>query len=291
MKQAGMEDLIEQITDEIIRRLGLPGEAQQCACHATVVESCPDRVRFIIECGADRVGLPPGAGAAHSELAQYIDHTLLKPDATRDEIAKLCREAAEYRFAAVCVNPSYVHYAARLLRGTPVAVASVVGFPLGATLPDVKGYETRRALYDGAREIDMVINVGALKSGDDGLVKRDIEAVVAPCHEADAITKVIIETSLLTNDEKVKACLLAKEAGADFVKTSTGFSSGGATPEDVALMRRVVGRELGVKASGGIRDTETARKMIEAGATRIGASASVKIVGASPAKQPVAGNY
>ncbi|MBI1745799.1 MAG: deoxyribose-phosphate aldolase [Acidobacteria bacterium] len=211
-------------------------------------------------------------------MAQYIDHTILKPEASLEDVSKLCREAMENQFAAVCVNPSYVRHAARMVCGTSVAVASVVGFPLGATLPDVKAYETRRVIGDGAREVDMVINVGALKSLDDDLLRRDLQAVVEACRDYEVLSKVIIETALLTDDEKVKACLLAKAAGADYVKTSTGFSSGGATPEDVALMRRVVGKEIGVKASGGIRDRATAQKMIEAGATRIGASASVKIV-------------
>lgn len=279
MQTTELEQLIEQITDEIVRRFGvLPQDNASCRCHTVAVNTCPDRLRFIIECGADRVGLPSGATGVSSELAQYIDHTILKPDASLDDVTTLCREAVEHHFAAVCVNPSYVRQAARLVCGSSVAVASVVGFPLGATLPDVKAYETRRVIGDGAREIDMVVNVGALKSLDDDLVRRDIQAVVDACREYGALCKVIIETSLLTDDEKVKACLLAKEAGADYVKTSTGFSTGGATPEDVALMRRVVGKELGVKASGGIRDIATAQKMIEAGASRIGASASVKIV-------------
>ena len=278
MERAVLEQLIEQVTDEIVRRFGvLPPDGSACRCHAVADVNCPDRVRFIIECGADRVGLAPGA-AVGRELSQYIDHTILKPEATIEEVTKLCREAVEYHFAAVCVNPSYVRHAARLVCGSEVVVASVVGFPLGATLPDVKAYEARRVICDGAREVDMVINVGALKSQDDDRVRRDIHAVVEACRDGGAICKVIIETSLLTDDEKVRACLLAKEACADYVKTSTGFSTGGATPEDVALMRRVVGSDIGIKASGGIRDRATAEKMIAAGATRIGASASVKIV-------------
>ncbi|MBI3940442.1 MAG: deoxyribose-phosphate aldolase [Acidobacteria bacterium] len=214
----------------------------------------------------------------HAELAPFIDHTLLKPDATEPQIRKLCEEARQFGFASVCINPTWVSRASTLLKGTAVAVCSVVGFPLGATTTDVKAFEARRAIFDGAREIDMVINVGALKSGYDSLVRNDIESVVTACHEQGAITKVILEATLLGNEEKVKACTLAKETGADFVKTSTGFAAGGATVEDVALMRRVVGREMGVKAAGGIKDSEITRRMIEAGASRIGASAGVKIV-------------
>ncbi|MEQ1896295.1 MAG: deoxyribose-phosphate aldolase [Vicinamibacterales bacterium] len=207
-----------------------------------------------------------------------IDHTLLKPDASRAEVETLCREAAQFGFATVCVNPTWVAACARLLRGTPVKVTSVVGFPLGATTPDVKNYETRRALFDGAGEIDMVINVGALKSGDLRMVERDIEAVAGPCREAGAVSKVIIEAALLTDEEKITACTLAKAAGADYVKTSTGFGPGGATVADVALMRRVVGDAMGVKAAGGVRDLESVKAMVAAGATRIGASAGVRIV-------------
>ena len=213
-----------------------------------------------------------------TNIAKIIDHTLLKPEATRDQIVQLCREAREYGFAAVCVNPSYVKLAAELLRGSSVKVCSVVGFPLGATLPEVKAYEARRAIEEGAAEIDMVINIGALKSGDLELVKRDIASVVDVCHARGALCKVIIEAALLTDEEKVLACQLAKAAGADYVKTSTGFGPGGATVQDVALMRRTVGPEMGVKAAGGIRSYEAAKSMVEAGATRIGASAGVKIV-------------
>ena len=213
-----------------------------------------------------------------TDIAKLIDHTLLKPEATRDQIVQLCREAREYGFAAVCVNPCYVKLAAELLRGSSVKVCSVVGFPLGATLPEVKAYEARRAIEEGAAEIDMVINIGALKSGDLELVKRDIASVVDVCHARGALCKVIIEAALLTDEEKVLACQLAKAAGADYVKTSTGFGPGGATVRDVALMRRTVGPEMGVKAAGGIRSYEAAKSMVEAGATRIGASAGVKIV-------------
>ncbi|MBM3821183.1 MAG: deoxyribose-phosphate aldolase, partial [Acidimicrobiia bacterium] len=207
-----------------------------------------------------------------------IDHTLLKPDAARTDIETLCREAAQYAFASVCVNPTWVALCARLLAGTSVKVCSVAGFPLGATTADVKHYETRRAIFDGAVEIDMVINVGALKSGDLRVVERDIEAVTAPCRDGNAISKVIIEAALLTDEEKITACTIAKTAGADFVKTSTGFGPGGATAADVALMRRVVGPDIGVKAAGGVRDLEGLKAMVAAGATRVGASAGVRIV-------------
>src|SRR5215467_5841486 len=217
-----------------------------------------------------------------------IDHTLLKPDATRADIEKLCREAAQFHFATVCVNPCWVALAAHLLRGSGVGVCSVVGFPLGATTADVKHYETRRAIFDGATEIDMVINIGALKSGDLQTVERDIAAVVSPCREAKVVSKVILEVALLTDDEKIAGSTLAKAAGADFVKTSTGFASGGATAADVALMRRVVGAEMGVKAAGGVRDYEGLKAMVAAGATRVGASAGVKIVQESKGETPTA---
>ncbi len=207
-----------------------------------------------------------------------IDHTLLAPDATRAQIEQLCREAAEFRFATVCVNPTWVALVTGLLKTTSVAVCSVVGFPFGATTDDVKAYETRRAIFDGAREIDMVINVGALKSGDFRRVERDVLAVTGPCRECGVVSKVIIETVFLTDDEKVAACTLARAAGADFVKTSTGFGPGGATVADVALMRRAVGPDIGVKAAGGIHNLEDLKAMIAAGATRVGASAGVKIL-------------
>lgn len=209
---------------------------------------------------------------------KYFDHTILKPEATKADVEKICREALEYSFASVCVNEFYTPYVAELLQGSDVKVCTVVGFPLGMTSTKVKCFETGCAVHEGASEIDMVINVGALKDKDYEFVKRDIAEVKAACG-GQAILKVIIETCLLTDEEKVKACELAKEAGADFVKTSTGFSAGGATAEDVALMRSVVGDTLGVKASGGIRDRETAMKMIEAGASRLGTSATVAIAG------------
>ncbi|WP_284140443.1 deoxyribose-phosphate aldolase [Virgibacillus sp. LDC-1] len=210
-------------------------------------------------------------------LAKYIDHTLLKPEATKDQIEKLAVEAKEHSFASVCVNPHWVSRCAEILQGTDVKVCTVIGFPLGATTTETKVYETKQAIQNGATEVDMVINVGELKSGNDAFVKQDIEAVVKEA-KGKALTKVIIETALLTDEEKVRVCKLAKEAGADFVKTSTGFSSGGATVADITLMRQTVGPEMGVKASGGVRDFETTKAMIDAGATRIGASAGIDIV-------------
>ena len=207
-----------------------------------------------------------------------IDHTLLKPEATYAQIAQLCDEARQYGFASVCVNATHVKRCAERLAGSPVKVCAVVGFPLGATVPEVKAYEAQQAIEDGATEIDMVINVGALKSKDNDLVARDIGAVVRTARASGALVKVIIEAALLTDEEKATACQLAKEAGADFVKTSTGFGPGGATARDVELMRRVVGPTMGIKAAGGIRTREDAEKMVAAGATRIGTSASVKIV-------------
>lgn len=214
-----------------------------------------------------------------AEIARLIDHTLLKPAATSDQIAQLCDEAKTYRFASVCVNPTYVKQCATLLADVPdVAVCTVIGFPLGATLPAVKAFEAEQAIADGATEVDMVINIGALKSGNFPLVCEDIERVVQAAHAHGAICKVILETGLLTDAEKTHACELAKAAGADFVKTSTGFGPGGATVDDIALMRRVVGPSMGVKASGGVRTLADAQAMIDAGATRIGASAGVQIV-------------
>ena len=284
MQPQDVQRLIQIIVDELAAAQAAPAPAR-CACHAVTYECCPDRLAGVLEAGATRLGLHAAGGAA-GEVAAMIDHTLLKPDATRGEIEALCREAAEYRFATVCVNPTWVALCARLLRGAGVAVTSVVGFPLGATTPDVKHYETRRAIFDGAREIDMVINVGALKSGDLRLVERDIEAVAGPCREAGAVSKVIIEAALLADEEKITACTLAKAAGADYVKTSTGFGPGGATAADVALMRRTVGEAMGVKAAGGVRDLEGLRAMVAAGATRIGASAGVRIVQESRGHQP-----
>lgn len=209
-------------------------------------------------------------------LANYIDHTILKPDTMKSQVEKICEEARAHGFFSVCVNPIHVKLCKEKLVGSAVKVCSVIGFPLGANLTSTKVFETEQAIIDGADEIDMVINIGALKDKNDDFVRSDIEKVAKAC-EDKALLKVIIETCLLTEEEKIRACQLAKEAGADFVKTSTGFSSGGATAEDVSLMKKTVGKEMGVKASGGVRDQSTAEKMIESGATRIGASASVAI--------------
>ncbi len=211
-------------------------------------------------------------------LAGMIDHTLLRPEATPDEVKQLCKEALQYHFAAVCVNPSHVIQCAMALRNSGVAVCTVVGFPLGATTSLAKAFEAEEAAREGAREIDMVINVGLLKACADRRVEDDIRTVCNAAHRRQAICKVILETALLTEEEKKRACLLAKKAGADFVKTSTGFSKAGATAADVGLMRSIVGKEMGVKAAGGIRTREDALKMVAAGASRIGASASIKLV-------------
>ncbi len=272
------ESLVDQITDEIVLKLGLGPQVSGYNCRTVCIERQADQVRFFVECGADRIGAFAENPKSDNGLGKYIDHTLLKPTATKDEIESLCREADEYGFASVCVNPTWVSFAARLLKLSSAKVCTVAGFPLGATPHDVKTYEARRSLFSGAREIDMVINIGALKGGEDDTVFREISDVSRACHEADSICKVIIETAFLSQDEKVKACVLAKRAGADFVKTSTGFGPGGATVEDVALMRQVVGPDIGVKAAGGIKDGAATQEMIAAGATRIGASAGVKIL-------------
>lgn len=247
-----MDELIERVERELAAIPGLPAGA--------------------------RLPNPPAPPASDSDIAGYIDHTLLKPEATPAQIERLCQEAAQYRFASVCVNPTFVPLCVRLLHGTPVAVCTVIGFPLGATTTKTKIFEATQAVGNGAREVDMVLPIGRLKAGEYGEVADDIRQVAEAAHAGGALLKVIIETSLLTDAEKVAACLLSARAGADFVKTSTGFSGGGATVEDVALMRRVVGPEVGVKASGGVRSLADARAMIAAGATRIGASAGVAIV-------------
>ena len=273
MRWSDLQRIIaEEVSAALARR-----RSHTCECHAVLYDCCPNRVRGVIDAGASRLGLYAGAKVP-SEVASLIDHTLLKPDATRQEIEKLCHEAREFGFATVCINPHWVSPAARLLRGSSTGVCTVVGFPLGATTSDVKQYETRRVIYDGAREVDMVINIGALKSGDLAAVERDVASVVSACKDCGVLSKVIIEAALLTDDEKVTACVLSKAAGADYVKTSTGFGPGGATVADVALMRRVVGPEIGVKAAGGVRDYEALKNLVTAGATRIGASAGVKIV-------------
>ncbi len=280
-----VEKIVEIVTREVLIALAeqeqrAQGE-QQCTTECAegmCVQMCFDRVGQVIRAGAERLTTGLGAVPPEQRLAAMIDHTMLKPDVTPDQIAQLCYEARKHRFASVCINPTHVKLCVELLKGSPVKVCTVIGFPLGATAPEVKAFETQNAINEGATEIDMVINIGALKANDHDQVARDIRGVVNTAHPRGALVKVILETALLNREEKIAACLLSKEAGADFVKTSTGFSGGGATVEDVALMRRVVGPVMGVKASGGVRDYEDARKMVEAGATRIGASAGVKII-------------
>ncbi len=284
-----IERIVELITRQVLlalaedeRKAAAPGVdtcTEECGS-GYCVRHCPDKVELIVQAGAERISSGIGAAPVQPNLSRYIDHTLLKPDATADQIAQLCYEARKYGFATVCVNPAWVKLCAELLRGSSAGVTTVVGFPLGATAPEVKAYEAQLALDEGATEIDMVINIGALKSRDYEMVARDIRAVVrvSHAHTPPALVKVIIEAALLTEEEKIAASLLAKEAGADYVKTSTGFASGGATVADVALMRRTVGPAMGVKAAGGVRDRADAEAMIKAGATRLGASAGVKII-------------
>lgn len=270
--------LVEAVTREVLATIA-GGAWDDCmVCIGDCVAHSADSVRTVLAAGASRITFN-GAGAdVPTDLAGFIDHTILKPDATAAEIDRMCAEAIEYGFASVCVNPTWARRVATNLKGSDVITCCVVGFPLGATTSEIKAMEARRALRDGAREIDMVLNVGALKSGDLDLVRRDIAGVTEACREAGAVSKVILETALLTDEEKVIASRLAVGARADFVKTSTGFGPGGATVYDVALMREAVGPVVGVKASGGIRSAEDARQMIAAGATRIGASAGVAIV-------------
>jgi deoxyribose-phosphate aldolase len=274
--------LIEAITRQVMAGLAAGGDgfaAGSCAtCSGGCAARCAPKVQEVVSSGASRIGYSGEAGSVPADLARYIDHTLLRPDATAGDIDRLCAEAVRHGFASVCINPVWVSRAAANLRGTGIPVASVIGFPFGATMPEIKAHETRQVIRAGAREIDMVINIGALKSGLVDEVREDIARVSDACHESGAINKVIIETALLTDREKVVACQLAKLAKADFVKTSTGYASGGATVFDVALMRETVGPRIGVKASGGIRTRDDVEEMIAAGATRIGASAGVKIV-------------
>ena len=286
-KDINVEQIVEIVAREVLIALAdseqrsASEECDHCTEECTgevCVRTCFDRVGRVVNAGATRLTSSLGGIPEDPNMARMIDHTILKPDATPDQIAQLCYEARKYEFASVCVNPTHVKMCAELLRGSPVKVCTVVGFPLGASSTEVKVFETETALRDGATEIDMVINIGALKGKDYELVAKDINAVVRMAHAAGALVKVIIETALLTDQEKEIASLLSKEAGADYVKTSTGFSSGGATAEDIALMRRVVGPEMGIKAAGGVSSYEDAEKMVFAGATRIGASAGVKIV-------------
>ena len=288
MTSTELDSLVAQIGDEFLRRLEVPralrGEGLEihdtiCPdCTQRCVQTCARKSAAILAAGADRLSASATTTRVDPAIAGLIDHTLLKPDATEAEIVKVCQEALQYKFASVCVNSYWVPKVAALLRGSAVKVCTVVGFPLGAMSTEAKRAETDVALRNGAQEIDMVINVGALRSGDHETVRQDIAAVVEAAHAKGAIVKVILETALLDDNQKAIACTLSKVAKADFVKTSTGFAKGGATVADIALMRFTVGPDMGVKASGGIRSLEDVKNMAAAGATRIGASASVKIV-------------
>lgn len=277
-----LDQLVDIITREVLA--AYPVEGRHCSvcgtnsCDGGCVQNNPDGARQFVGAGADRLSARLGMKNVAADLASMIDHTLLKPEAKEEQFRQLCAEARELKVATVCVNPAWVPLCAELLRGSGVKVCTVIGFPLGATLPEVKAYESQRCVQLGATELDMVINIGALKSRHYDVVENDIAAVVNAAHGQGASVKVIIEAAYLTDEEKVEACVLSKAAGADYVKTSTGFGPSGATAEDVALMRRVVGPEMGVKAAGGVKTAEDAKKMIAAGATRLGASASVKII-------------
>ncbi len=266
------------------------GQCMGCPLPGACATRCPDIVQRILAAGAVRVGSIPGAQDLVRGLAEIIDHTLLKPDAVRKDVEVLCAEADRWKFASVCVNPAWVGTCARLLVRSPVRVCPFRGAPSGPPTPADTARESGGALDRGATELDMVVNVGALKSGDQALVERDIRAVVDAAHHG-TVVKVILETAFLSDREKVIACQIAREAGADFVKTSTGFGPSGATVQDIQLMRATVGPAMGVKASGGVRDTETAVAMVQAGATRIGASASVKIIGGRDSGARGGGKY
>ena len=272
------EELVEIITRRVLAELDRDPQEGCSDCAGSCAAHCSDKVRTMVEEGAARISYQGRGGDIPADLAAYIDHTLLGPGTTGTDIDRLCEEARRYNFAAVCINPAWVSRARENLRGSRVIIASVVGFPLGANATETKVMESRRALREGAREIDMVINIGRLKEGDFEFVTQDIARVVDACREVRAVCKVIIEAAVLTDEEKVIACQLAKAAKADYVKTSTGFGPGGATVYDVALMRETVGPAMGVKASGGIHTTEEAEQMIAAGASRIGASAGISIV-------------
>ena len=294
MTQTELDILVAQIGEELLARVpsagppkkgeGLNLPDQVCpGCTQRCAQTCARNTKEIIAAGANRVSASERLTKIDPSIASLIDHTILKPDATRADIVKICREARQYSFASVCINPYWVPVTRAELAGSPVKVCTVVGFPLGATSTEAKVAEAEAAVRAGAQEIDMVINVGALRSGEHEAVKLDIQAVVRVSHEAGAIVKVILETALLDDNQKAVACTLAKLAGADFVKTSTGFGPSGATAHDIALMRGVVGADMGVKASGGIRTLSDLKAMTAAGATRIGASASVKIIEAAAA--------
>ena len=283
MPDKDMDQLVELVVKKVKERIMEEPNQSQKSTWAHSVKNNPQGARNIVKAGASRLTAGLDIGKVKPDLAPIIDHTLLKPDATKEDLTKLCNEAKEYGFYSVCVNAANVRFCREQLGNSNVKVVAVVGFPLGATSTQAKAFEAKKAIEDGAEEIDMVINVGALKSKDYAYVLEDIKSVVEAVKPHPV--KVIIETAMLTHNEKVIASALAKAAGAAFVKTSTGFGPGGATVEDVALIREVVGSSLGVKASGGIRSAEDAKKMIQAGATRIGASASVQIVtGKKPSK-------
>jgi deoxyribose-phosphate aldolase len=291
LEASELDQLVAEIGEEILSRVGgprlskaeglnipdlvCPGCTQRCA------QTCAAKTRDVIGAGADRISASDRATRIDPAIAAMIDHTILRPDATREDVIRVCGEARKYKFATVCVNPYWVPLVSDRLSGSPVKVCTVVGFPLGANPTEIKQAETETAVRCGAQEIDMVINVGALKGGDHEAVKLDIQAVVDEAHRGGATVKVIIEAALLNDNEKAIACTLSKLAGAEYVKTSTGFAASGATAHDVALMRTVVGPRMGVKASGGIRTLDDLNKMASAGATRIGASASVKIIEAT----------
>lgn len=285
LDQQLIQRIVETVTREVLLAMAEAEHEQETGvvckdeCYeGFCVQTCMDDVGQVVRAGASRVSSALGAVPADVDLSSKIDHTLLKPEATADQIAQLCFEARKHGFASVCVNPTHVKLAADLLRDSDVRVCTVIGFPLGATLPEVKAFEALDAIKNGATEIDMVANIGALKARDYTTVAQDIRGVVQVCHARSVLVKVILEMALLDEEEKIAGCLLAKEAGADYVKTSTGFGPGGATVEDVALMRRVVGPQMGVKAAGGIRNLADAQGMVKAGASRIGASAGVRIV-------------
>lgn len=284
-----MENVIEKIVNQVFTEKALHDfycVGETCKGWERNVVDQPTAINKIVESGAERISAGKGVGNEINDisLARMIDHTMLKPEATPQEITTLCEEAKTYNFASVCVNPSYVQLCRQLLIGTQVKVCTVIGFPLGATTTAVKRLEAEEALSNGAEEVDMVINIGKLKAGDYDYVFNDINQIATVAKSKNAVLKVILETALLTDEEKIKACILSKQAKADFVKTSTGFSKGGATAADVALMRYVVGSSVGVKASGGVRTLEDAELMIKSGADRIGASASVKIVSGDKSK-------
>src|SRR5262245_59340424 len=292
MSKDSLDHLVRVVSEEVHRALArdpLAIDGKSCPwCARCCGGQCASEVKRMLDVGADRVSAVAPDASIDRSVASLIDHTLLKADAGYEDIRKICDEAKQHGFASVCINPSMVSLAGRFLADSSVKVCTVVGFPLGATLPEVKAFEAEASIVNGAQEIDMVLNIGALKSKDLVAVGQDIQLVARACHSREAICKVIIETAYLTDEEKISACSVAKASGADFVKTSTGFGPGGASAKDVALMRSVVGEDVGVKASGGIRDWKMLQQMVQSGATRIGASASVKILQEAKSEMPSA---